>query len=142
MSQTHLVLCKACARHVRASEVVCPFCGERVPDAVRNAPAPRRVSTRGLSRTAIAALGASTLSFVACGGGESTPDDGGSPMNHDGSTPDSGPIRDAGPDQMGMAAYGAPALPPDGGDAGGGDAGDDSGPIIAPAYGLVPPDGG
>ena len=37
----HLVSCSGCARHVRATESICPFCGETLPLSLRSGAAPR-----------------------------------------------------------------------------------------------------
>lgn len=58
-----LVPCPACQRHVRCTELACPFCSAGTAAApVANLP-----SVRGLRRAALFALGAS-LSAAACGG--------------------------------------------------------------------------
>ncbi len=57
MSQARLVPCTSCARHVRATEEACPFCG--VPMHVELECSSTPVLTRaGLSRAALFALGA------------------------------------------------------------------------------------
>jgi len=58
-------LCPACARHVKQSDRMCPFCGNEVPPV--NAPA--RVVVGRLSRSALFAAGAAGLALAAtdCG---------------------------------------------------------------------------
>ena len=62
----HLVPCSSCGRHLRASEVSCPFCGEGRDPAGSRAP----VLPRGrLSRAATLAFGAllGASAITACG---------------------------------------------------------------------------
>ena len=67
MTTAHLRACPACARHVRVTELACPFCGVALEAAFRGAPAPVPLSVR-LSRAALVALGSGTLSLAAaCG---------------------------------------------------------------------------
>src|ERR1700679_2314267 len=89
MSSAHLVACPSCARHVRVSEAVCPFCATPVPDTTRNLEA-RRPPTERLSRSALYAFGGggSLAVAAACGGatvtgtdGDSGTSDGGVTMN-------------------------------------------------------------
>lgn len=57
--------CPACARHVKLSDSMCPFCGKHVPHV--NAPAARLAVGR-LSRSALFAAGAAGLGLTAdCG---------------------------------------------------------------------------
>ncbi len=116
MNKSHLVACTGCARHVRASEAVCPFCRADLPRSLRDAAAPTPPMVR-LGRAAILALGtgAATLA-VACGGNVESADDGGSQMNVNNIAPpygavpppDSGEENDAASEAsfMGTAAYG------------------------------------
>jgi hypothetical protein len=73
MTSAHLVACPSCARHVRASESVCPFCATVVPDATRGTE-PRRPPTERLSRSALYAfgVGGSLAVAAACGGSTTT----------------------------------------------------------------------
>lgn len=52
---TRFVACEACARHVRAGDSVCPFCGAKGPRV-----APQRSLPQRLSRAALHAAGAAT----------------------------------------------------------------------------------
>jgi hypothetical protein len=88
-AHSHLVTCPSCARHVRASESVCPFCATVVPEATRSTK-PRRPPTERLNRSALYAfgVGGSLAVVAACGGatitgteGDSGTDDGGVTMN-------------------------------------------------------------
>jgi hypothetical protein len=64
---TPLRSCPACSRHVRLSELACPFCGLGLDEAFRVAPTQRAPSGR-LSRAALVAFGASGLvASSACG---------------------------------------------------------------------------
>jgi hypothetical protein len=69
---THaLVPCSRCARHVRAREGSCPFCGATIDAALAakaTAAAERRVPRMG--RAAVVAFGAS-VALAACGGSAS-----------------------------------------------------------------------
>jgi len=64
MTQSHLRACAACARHVRVSEVSCPFCGVALSDEFRASPAPLPPRAR-LSRAALFAFGTGTLAIAA-----------------------------------------------------------------------------
>lgn len=116
------VPCPACRRHVRASDVSCPFCAKPLPSdlAARAVPAN---NGRRLNRSALFAF-AATLTVTGCGAsvepGQSG-DTGIGDARSDGSPDDGGNV----------ALYGAPA-----------DTGvlDTGGP--APAYGLPPEDTG
>lgn len=97
------VPCDGCARHVRASDPVCPFCGQPVRDDV-----PRPLPSVRLGRAATFAFGAAIgLATTACtashergnGADASTPRDAGVQM-------DSGSV---------APAYGTPADPDGGG---------------------------
>lgn len=157
----HLLPCSGCARHVRASETACPFCGA----AITATAAPRVPSTR-LGRAKTFAFGAvvATSSIVGCsssttpgtdsgtrvdaqiadsGGGGSdtgTGTDSGSPGDDAGSGTDSGTATDSGtggtdsgtePDAGIAPPYGAPAF----------DAGQvDAGETVMPLYGGPPGD--
>lgn len=77
MQKSHLVPCVSCARHVRASERACPFCGAGVPSALRDSPRPRAPTAR-LSRAALMALGTGAAALAtACGGQVEGREDGG-----------------------------------------------------------------
>ena len=70
-----LVSCAECARHVRATEVACPFCGAALESGVAR-PAPPFPIDRALGRAAVVFMGATAL--VACGrttGGKGTAPD-------------------------------------------------------------------
>lgn len=124
----HLIPCTDCARHVQATDAVCPFCGA----ALSNADATRMpLPPRGVSRAAALAFGATLV--VACSGGTGgvgdagTTDDGSTNNTSSGSSAyggppiDSGTPKDSGPTDDGgtSAAYGLP--PTDSGvDSGGG----------------------
>jgi len=112
-----LALCASCARHVRASETVCPFCGGTRGEAV---PLP-------LSRATRAALVFGSATMVVAGmacGGTLDPTDAGTATD-----------ASARPDSSAVPLYGAPVppygVPPPP------DAGADVGPV--PAYGLPAP---
>jgi hypothetical protein len=49
-----LILCEACARHLRRNEACCPFCGAGIRPEVRRAAPP--VAPRGLSRARLYAF--------------------------------------------------------------------------------------
>ena len=61
-----LVTCATCDRHIRRSELRCPFCGMRVDAAVAATPE-RPAPTTRLSRAALAVFTATTVG-VGCGG--------------------------------------------------------------------------
>jgi hypothetical protein len=60
---TALVSCRACLRHVKATESVCPFCGAGV---VADAPAALARFPGRLGRLALVALGTAAFFEVAC----------------------------------------------------------------------------
>lgn len=140
-----LLPCPGCARHVRAGERECPFCGGAIE--VAGAPAVRRPTTR-LGRAATFAFGAAvatTLSVAGCG------DDGTGGDVDSGAAADSGGGADVDSGSSGDDAGGAMADA--GGDAGG--SGDDAGAAVdaggpmeddaggvGPLYGAVPVDAG
>ena len=67
MSKGHLRACPACSRHIRVTEVRCPFCRHALGESFREAGRPRPL-TRRLTRAARYALGTGTLSLAAaCG---------------------------------------------------------------------------
>ncbi len=63
----HLIPCDACARHVRATDAACPFCGARVPPS-----APHALPTERLSRAALFVFGAA-VAGAACVPTENAP---------------------------------------------------------------------
>ncbi len=69
MVRPRLVACPSCARHVRVSELACPFCRVALPSRLREVNAPTLPSVR-LNRAALLALRAGALSVTtaACGG--------------------------------------------------------------------------
>jgi hypothetical protein len=72
---SHFVLCPSCKRHVRPTEVDCPFCSRVIPEEVRSA-APLPAPPTGLSRTRAYAFRAAivaSVAGVACGSGEQNP---------------------------------------------------------------------
>jgi len=77
MNKSHLVSCAACARHVRASEAACPFCGAELPRSLREARPPRPPAMR-LGRAALMAIGTGAATIAtACGGNVGTSGDAG-----------------------------------------------------------------
>jgi hypothetical protein len=109
--------CAVCARHVRARESVCPFCGASIDPSLAARSAPLPPAAR-LSRAALFALGAGTLSLTnACGGQVSDPE-----------------TRDTG-------AEAAPSPAAEAGSSPAAEAGEASIGVgtIAPPYGLAPP---
>jgi len=74
MNKSHLVACVGCARHVRASETVCPFCRTDLPRTLREV-ASRRPPAVRLGRAALMALGTGAATIAtACGGNVSDGD--------------------------------------------------------------------
>jgi hypothetical protein len=72
MTKPHLRACVSCARHVRVSEVACPFCGSALGESFRAAPAPQAPAGR-LTRAALFALGSATLALTQACSSSSTP---------------------------------------------------------------------
>ena len=121
----HLFTCPSCQRHIRASEVACPFCGQATTESFRaqvSRPRPiARLSRAALFSLTTTAAAAGTL--VACVTAEEPTYQalyGGPPVDDDGG--------------QGRTLYGGPAIDasmPDANDGGavedGGDAGDDAG---------------
>ena len=68
--------CPACKRHLRATEVLCPFCGVNLP------------STGASGVTAIAFAALALLGTTACSPGRSADGDGGTTTSHDSTTDD------------------------------------------------------
>jgi hypothetical protein len=66
MAKSHLRACLKCARHVRVSEVACPFCGDALSEAFRASPAPLPPRAR-LSRAALFAFGTGTATLASAG---------------------------------------------------------------------------
>lgn len=136
-----LVPCPDCARHVRALESKCPFCGGALPTNGQLASRAVPSTTQRLSRGA-AFVFASSLAMSACGptttgGGDAASEAGG---GNDGAPSDTGGPRD---DGSIVAMYGEPA-PVDAGDAARADANptDDGGGPIAAYGGPAPVDAG
>jgi len=127
--------CPGCARHLRTSEISCPFCGERTSSLVATPGTAARITR--------AATYAFTASMVVAGCSSVEPASltplYGAPALDSGVS-DGG--ADTGPDDSGQAValYGAPALDAGVPDAAS-DAPDDSG-NPAPLYGLPATDGG
>ena len=119
----HLLACPNCSRHVRSTELACPFCDAALSDAFRATPAPVAPAVR-LARAALVALGAgAVVATTACGAGTAV----GGPY----STDDGGGDSASSPDEGGVEpVYGAPPIR---------DAGHDTGMVIAPPYGISPP---
>jgi hypothetical protein len=62
-----LVACPDCSRHIRTTEVTCPFCSAAVAAAIASA-APRPIPSERLSRAAMVAFTAASLGAAACSG--------------------------------------------------------------------------
>jgi hypothetical protein len=114
--------CPDCARHVRAADATCPFCGAALPGTHRDALS-RPEPTRRLGRTALFALGAAAVA-TSIGVAGCSRDHGPSGGTDAGAAPDSGSATDGGP-----AEDAAPAI----------DAGFDAG-LLAMYGGPPPPD--
>jgi hypothetical protein len=100
-----LAPCPHCKRHVRVTERSCPFC-EASLDAGLAGRARPSVSTRGLSRASILALGASMAAAMGAGVLEGCADE----PDPDGD--DDKPAADGGlPPGTGVPVYGAPVQP-------------------------------
>ena len=137
---SHLVPCAGCARHVRATEPTCPFCGAA---SAAIAPTPR-LPTQRLTRAARFAFGAAvvtTLNVAGCGNSHTPDDDAGHDAgltSEPGLPTDAGDEPDAGADDAGTDVdagmdagniappYGAPA--------------EDAGDVPLPLYGGPPAD--
>ncbi len=131
-----LIPCSSCARHVRASEAACPFCGgELIVAAARPQPTGR------LSRTAALVFGAS-VAVVGCGdetvisAGSSSSSSGGTTSS--GST-SSGATTGGGQGGMGQGGTAQGGMGGQGGDGGSGQGGMGQGGGVAPLYGAAPP---
>ena len=127
--------CPGCARHLRTSETLCPFCGQQVSSLVATPGTAARI-TRAATYAFTATMVVAGCSSVDSGNLQPLY---GLPAVDSGVV-DSGP--DTGPDDGGqpVALYGAPALDAGPGDAAS-DAPDDSG-NAQPLYGLPATDGG
>jgi len=93
-----LILCASCARHVRRTELQCPFCGSPVSGAARAATP--RIAPPGLSRAKLYAFHAALATGVAasgCGGATVVNADAASPT--DARPTDGQGVADAGVDQ-------------------------------------------
>ena len=93
----HLLPCTGCARHVRAGDPICPFCGEILPLSLRQS-ASHPHPARRLGRAATFAFGAALAATtgVGCEDGATPPDSGGgedSGAAADSGGADAGPIR-------------------------------------------------
>jgi hypothetical protein len=126
--------CPACARHIRASETGCPFCGARLPEGFGVCAKSKSAAGPALSRAAVLFVGATAA--ASCGG-----------------TADATGTSDAAADTTTDAANDAAVDAGDGGDGGGPvalygpapidvghDAAEDSG--LAPMYGPATVDAG
>src|SRR5262245_12531585 len=127
----HLLPCPGCARHVRALDPMCPFCGAALPTSVRASQVPR-IPLKRLGRSATLAFGAA-LSMAGCGDAGNGHDDAGRMSLQDSggnSDEDAGKIFEDGGEDAGtnVALYGGP--PPQ-------DAGMDAGTSVA-LYGCPP----
>lgn len=125
--------CPSCARHVRSTESICPFCAA----AITMAPAAAPVIGERLGRAALFAFGAAMATNVAACGMAATPGDDaavGNDASHaavDAGT-DAGTDAATNPDSGFFPPYGTPP-PEDGGTDGGPDTGN-----LAGAYGAPP----
>jgi hypothetical protein len=61
--------CESCARHIRATEAACPFCGATVTEVA--APTARGSIARPMSRAALLFMGATTT--IGCGSSSTPP---------------------------------------------------------------------
>jgi hypothetical protein len=126
----HLLPCPGCARHVRAIDPMCPFCGAALPTSLRQQMVPR-VPLKRLGRSATLAFGAA-LAAAGCGDAGGDVDAGRMVLE------DGGGDVDAGKPDAGMEDAGTNAS--DGGSAG--DAGMDAGTSVALYGGPTPADAG
>ena len=142
----HLVPCSGCARHVRASESSCPFCGAALAVAIASPRGPTPRMGRA-ARFAFGAAVATTLTVTGCGESHEGDPDAGAPMDagHDaGLTSEPAAPPDSGHD-AGLTSE--PGEPPDAGDHDAGmdggsdmDAGEEDAGGIVPPYGAPPAD--
>ncbi len=139
MAPRRLIPCLTCARHVRESDVACPFCGADTAESIASAAPMPRLEGRPLTRAAILFAATTSAAAVgACGKSPAEPDANTVVQPYGVPVPqDSGP-----PPNTIVAPYGVPMPPPD--------AGIDSGkkhppttqtepPVSVPAYGVPPP---
>ena len=100
-----LAPCPSCSRHVKTAESRCPFCRTALPEAF-GGPLANAAATRGMSRAAALALGAS-LAVTGCGKTASQP----TPEPVDAATQGTS---SGGPNDNGQAValYGAPPIDP------------------------------
>lgn len=135
MTKPLLLACPACMRHVRVSELRCPFCGSDVPSSFREQEAPAPIAR--LSRAALYALRAGALSMTAaaCGGAVAKGEGGGSNSSATVAPPYGGVPADASV----MALYGG-FFPVDASLEGAEDGGlADGGETVVAAYGAFIP---
>ena len=79
MTKADLFPCPGCARHVRVSETVCPFCHGALNDGFRSQRAPGPPAMR-LGRAALLAVGAGTIALASsCSSASVKPPYGGPP---------------------------------------------------------------
>lgn len=125
----HLIPCRACQRHVRSSELSCPFCGVALSDEQRASAAPV-LPRRRLGRAALFTFGATLLGGAAC--------DSDAPGGKDAAT-DASNVDGGGSGGKGGNATGGSGTGGQGGGSGGqsGTGGAGSGGI-APPYGITP----
>ncbi|HET7542765.1 MAG TPA: hypothetical protein VFK05_22995 [Polyangiaceae bacterium] len=141
----HLLPCPGCRRHVRVSEVACPFC--KAPLDLGSAPEPELPRTR-LSRAATFAFGATLASVSALAACGADVDDGKGGAGSGGAATAGGAGgaqaggAQTGPAQAGAGSniipvYGAPAggAPPT---SPGGGQGNNAGSAQIPIYGAAP----
>ena len=106
--------CRACSRHVRAGDCVCPFCGAKATCVASGRAAPRgRMSRAALFAAGTAGAAGALLGAADCGGGGEEPS-----VSVDAAY-GAARIPDAGPDASDATAGDATS-----GDATAGDAGD------------------
>ena len=119
MAKADLCPCPGCARHVRVSETVCPFCQVRLSDGFGAQRAPRPPAIR-LGRAALSALGAGSIVLASsCSGSNVQPPYGGPPpvdarsdVSPSVDAADGGPPGDARAEMSSSvdAAYGGPPV--------------------------------
>ncbi|MBN9159609.1 MAG: hypothetical protein J0I07_01490 [Myxococcales bacterium] len=117
---TRLRLCGACARHVRVTDPVCPFCGAAGAETGSSTAAEL---ARPLSRAAVLFVGATTLAACVGGPGDLSSSSGGSDTSGSGSS-SSG----SSGDPASSSSSGQPEPEPE----------PDPEPLPAPAYGPAP----
>jgi hypothetical protein len=143
MSQSHLVACPSCARHVRVSESACPFCRAGLTAEFRSTPA-RQAPRARLTRAALFVLGTGVALTPACsssssgspgGSGEELGDGASEPETGSGGGADGGSAADTGGGASTDAGAGTDATPSDA-------AGEEDAFSAQPLYGAVAHDGG